>query len=496
MAMKNLRLAMLPLDDRPPTFHFPQQIAAIAGLEMSVPPRNLLGNFLKPGNSAALSDWLLQQCSNVDGILIAVDMLAYGGLVASRSPTTPLSEVIDRLEVLRKMKMENPQIQILAASVILRISITASDALMARHYRRIIRFSELSYLVKVEKREDLLEDYYRIVRLIPTPLLQGYLAARQRNHAVNARMVHMLADGTLDELILLQEDASVVGPHLVEQHKLREMAAALGVEQRVNIYPGADEGTQTLLAQWINRAASPMIGVVFTSEKAAEKAVPYEDRPLRQTVLNHLAAAGCRFIEDQETDVILWVHTPCRSVEVHKTADKIKRMILQGKTVGLADVRYPNGSDPALMEALCQRDMLPRLGAYAGWNTAGNTIGTTISQLCAWLSVGQGHSGEKNRQAQSAFLWERMVDDWGYQRLLRPALEKELRERGLDPLNLGTNKEMVEQIIDQRLGEWAENLYACSGWGLFAPMLSIKLPWPRTFEVDVSFQTQKVTKPL
>jgi hypothetical protein len=479
------RLALLPLDDRPPTYCFPQRIAEIAGVELLLPPRELLGNFLQPGFPHTLAEWLRRIAPRVDGMLLAVDMLAYGGLVASRSPVVPLKETLRRLEVLKEIKATVPGIKLLASSVILRISITASNRAMARHYRNIIRYSELSYRVEVEHREELRGEYEQLLTSIPSDVLRGYLEARERNHLLNRRMVELLAGGILDKLILLQEDASVVGPHLIEQEKLRSLAVTLGVGERIGIYPGADEGTQTLLASWVNQSAPPEVGVVFTSEAAAGRAVPFEDRPLRETVAQHLKAAGCLAVVGPKPATILWVHTPCASPEVGKAADAIGKLLDAGRLVALADVRFPNGSDPELMEALAAQGVLGRLAAVAAWNTAGNTLGTTIAHLSAWLAAHRKGPTQEQIQAQQDFLWERLVDDWGYQRLLRGVIEKELRDQGLDPLNLGEKKEFVEQQIASRLSDWAADLHTRSGWGGALPQLEIHLPWPRTFEVEV-----------
>jgi len=484
--MKPDVLVLIPLDDRPPTFVFPQRIASVAGIRLVVPPRSLLGNFLQPGDSARLGEWLEGQAKEADCVIVAADMLAYGGLVASRSPETSLEEALRRVEVLQRIKQKNKNLSLLAASVIMRISITAADSRTAAYYQKLIRYSELSWLVETQGREDLRQIYERVQKSILPEVIQAYLQARQRNHAVNRRMIEMAAEGILDGLILLQEDASLAGPHLKEQTQLRELAQTLGIDTQIQIYPGADEGTQTLLARWLNRENPPSIYPIFTSRSGADQAAPYEDRPLYQTVSSHLVAAGIALSDATGCDAILWVHTPCSDSEAYQAADAIETLLKAGRVVGLADVRYPNGGDSELMKILCERGLLPRLTAYSGWNTAGNTIGTAIAHLSAWFEAQRNGFSDRQCKAHLMFQWERFLDDWGYQREVRSKIEKELRQRGLDPLNLQAAKSQVESEVAEKLVQWANTLCLCEGWVGYTPELDIRLPWPRTFEVELT----------
>jgi hypothetical protein len=485
LAMSPSRLILLPLDDRPPTYLFPQRIAGIAGVDLVVPPRSLLGKFLVPGKCEALGQWLSEQSNDADGLLVAVDMLAYGGLVASRSTETSLAQAQARLEVLKQIKQKHPEIQIFAASVIMRISITAANAGVEPYYRDIIRYSELNYRVEIEGREDCRAEYEGLRQKIPAPVLTEYFNARARNHEINRLMMRWFADGILDRLILLQEDASVAGPHLMEQQKLRQLAAELSLSKPLRIYPGADEGTQTLLAAWLNQARDLPVCVRYTSEEAAQNAMPFEDRPLSQSVQNHLAAAGCRLASLEEAACVLWVHTPWTGDQVQHAVSDIRGLLDAGKIAGIADVQAPNGSDNELMVQLVRERILFRLGAYAGWNTAGNTIGTTLAHLCAWVAAGSSDCRGVRLMTQEMFLWERVIDDWGYQRVVREDVEKQLVGMGLDPLNLGEKKIIGEQLVQRDLSNWIRETFTDQDWPADVPETVIRLSWPRTFEVEV-----------
>src|ERR1039457_190873 len=80
-----VRIAFIPMDDRPATAQFPQATAAICGVHLEMPPPQLLGHFTKPGDADAIGQWLLSlDTQGLSAVVVSSDMLAYGGLVASR----------------------------------------------------------------------------------------------------------------------------------------------------------------------------------------------------------------------------------------------------------------------------------------------------------------------------------------------------------------------------------------------------------------------------
>ncbi|MBL8189936.1 MAG: DUF4127 family protein, partial [Acidobacteria bacterium] len=90
-------ITLLPIDDRPAVGQFAQMIGAVADHKVSVPPKELLGRFTTPGDIARIEQWLKSQdYSKTDALIVSVDMLAYGGLVASHSQTVSFEEAKKR----------------------------------------------------------------------------------------------------------------------------------------------------------------------------------------------------------------------------------------------------------------------------------------------------------------------------------------------------------------------------------------------------------------
>src|SRR5690625_7597248 len=66
--------------------------------------------------------WLEQVMPKVDGIIVSVDMLLYGGLVPSRINDEALEVIEGRLAKFIELKEVHPQVKIMAFSSTMRLS--------------------------------------------------------------------------------------------------------------------------------------------------------------------------------------------------------------------------------------------------------------------------------------------------------------------------------------------------------------------------------------
>src|SRR5690554_5150287 len=117
-----MRLALIPLDERPCNEYFPRALAPIAGAQVITPPAHLLPTQREVGDYQRLGQWLDQVAPEVDGVIVSIETLAYGGLIPSRITDTSLNECLARLESLRKIKDEHQDLVIYAFNLVMRIS--------------------------------------------------------------------------------------------------------------------------------------------------------------------------------------------------------------------------------------------------------------------------------------------------------------------------------------------------------------------------------------
>jgi hypothetical protein len=489
-ARLNTMIALLPLDDRPCNTRFPTEIGAIGGASLLLPSRTHLGRFNSPGEPNALQSWL-DALPEVEALIVSVDMLAYGGLVASRKTTTSLETALERLEILEKWRQSRPNTPVYAFNILMRLAITMDSDAAVPHYYNVMRYARLvdeaARFPSPEKEAEL-----EAVRAqIPPDLLDAYRAARARNHTVNLAMVDYLARGTFDYLLVTQEDCTEFGLHRREQDEILEHVREHGVENRFSLHPGADEAALTLLAHhWQTGIA---FQIEWSDEAHKRDIAVFEDVPYEDALHSHIESMGGR-VASEQGDFLLFVNAPVggSQKEVSEAAKKTHEanlgefcdriaVALDGDLpVALCDVAFPNGADDILLSLLEKRGLLGKLDAFGGWNTAGNTTGTVLAQ-CAALFYSKYSDGAKQLNRQ--FVFERLVDDWGYQSRVRTQIEATARERGFSPLNMNGKSVGIEAIARQELREFAGEI--AQQFGVEVEHLDVALPWGRTFEVEV-----------
>lgn len=490
-------IALLPLDDRPCNFRFPQQIAAIGGDQIVVPPIDFLGRFNTPGRPTALGRWV-ERLPEVSALIVSIDMLAYGGLVASRKPSVGVEEALERLEVLRAWRRERPSVPIYAFNILMRLAITMDGDEAVANYYNVMRFARLSDEAERFDSDYLRQERDKVKAQIPERVLDEYLRARARNHAVNTRMIDWLGEGLFDYLLITQEDASEFGLHRQEQDQLLSRVQELNVADKMSLHPGADEAALTLLARGWNTDVS--FRVHASSADDMKRIAPFEDRPYEQGLSQHVAAMRGQIAEDENADFYLFVNAPVGGSQKDESEESRNQRLIRlqpfveklieysndaSKRVALCDVAFPNGADNLLMTQLEERSVLGKLTCFGGWNTAGNTTGTLLAQ-CAALQRALWR-GEDTRKLNRDFAFERLVDDWAYQSQVRAKIERAAREQGIVPHNMGDSGALVESQARRELKGFAQ-LLAKRHFDAAIRASEITLPWNRAFEADVRIE--------
>ncbi len=493
-----LMIALLPLDDRPCNPRFPAQIAAIGADALTQPPPSALGRFNVPGDFQSLESWL-NALPEVSGLIVSIDMLAYGGLVASRKTTTPLETALERLEILRAWRAKRPGVPVYAFNVLMRLAITMDSDAAVPHYYNIMKWARLCDEATRFPTDENRRELGEIRAQIPDAIVESYQNARNRNHEVNLTMIDWLADGTFDHLLVTQEDCTEFGLHRREQDELVARATQRGVQEKFTLHPGADEAALTLLARGWNDGVS--FGIEWSSEVHKRDIAVFEDVPYEDALMSHIRAMSGRVALENETpDVRLFVNAPVGGSQKNESdASKQARRhdfdtrflphivaaLDAGERVALCDVAFPNGADDVLMSAVAgfDGDIFGRLIAFGGWNTAGNTTGTILAQCAAFLR-GTRSAQEQSSELNRNFVFERLLDDWYYQADLRARLEKEARDSGFSPLSMNGHSAQIEASARREMSGFAREL-ASKHFGAKVRDLQVALPWGRTFEVAV-----------
>ena len=540
-------MVLLPMDDRPVNYDYPTYLARLVGYELHLPPREWLGNPWRASQHHRLVEWLLKEAESADMLILSLDTLAYGGLIPSRTSREPLDSVLERLSVLKKIKSKRPQLPILASSVILRISRANSSEeekdYWATYGSAMFRLSYLEHKISLgEASSQEQTERSELAKFIPEEVYADYLAGRQRNHMVNLRMIDWLEEGTFDFLLLPQDDTADYGWNIAEARKLQATLRKKNLTDRAITYPGADEIGSLLLASAVCKQEKfkPKIFVRYSSIHSASVVTSYEDRPIHELIKAHLTPLGGTIAASPAlADLQLFMNAPAhaqgdaglqwllskgeesslgelpteqlpylkeieadpiyritrREMETpERSPEELVRLLLveleSKHPVALADVAFVNGSDLTLGNLLMQHPEIVRLTAYAGWNTAGNTLGTVLAHAVLRLLAQRNGTDPDQTQAHYEFLFLRFLDDYIYQARVRSQCMLE----DLPGLNLSPSMERlpasmiepVEKFVRERLllaGSELETLFINAGVGKSVKVENINLPWQRLFEV-------------
>ncbi|MBC8138493.1 MAG: DUF4127 family protein, partial [Fibrella sp.] len=507
-----LTIALLPLDERPVNTRYPEMLGAIAGVRVELPPVAVRGAHKRGADVSAVSAWLAD--TNADAVIASAEYLLYGNLIQSRISADSVADVLPRLSVLEEIARRGKTVY--AFGLVSRVSNADVDVEEPDYWRQYgTRFYQLSQLLHKQEVHGKLDlgDTAQLARLrteLPEPLVADFLTRRLRNHAVNLALLDLVGRGRLDLLLLTSDDTSVYGLPTREKTWLESWMNLLGdaAKSRIMMHPGADEVGSALLCRLVcaKRGVQPAIYPLYAVPGGEEIVAPYEDRAARITVEAQIRAGGGRVAESLDgADIVLGVLPPSPRRTEWKASfaeserserepfyraflDTLAAQRRAGVPVAVGDITYPNGSDPLFMELLFAPDCSMQatgLAAYGAWNTAGNTLGTTVAQ--AILSTFT--DGVPERQAaQSLFLTHRFLEDWAYQAVVRHTTRDAIQAKTgrRDPAyDSDAEQTFVRQTIEAGLTEKLRELQAVGvGVGLSLVPGSVRLPWRRTFEAD------------
>jgi hypothetical protein len=470
-----------------------------------MPSRGDLGWYTQPGDCDAIAHWL-NGCP-AGHFVVSADMLCYGGLVASRTPAVDAERALERLESLRELRSRRPDAVIFAFSIVMRLGTTVTDAQSLAVHQALGLYSQLLDRVERLGETNLHPELSAVTAQLGTETVAEYLAVRRRNHAVNSAAIRLAADGVIDYLVLAQEDSAPVGIHIPELSALHSQVEEFRLTDRVAIHPGADEVGVVLMARHHTSTSSARIAVEYAAPEGAAVIPRFEHQPISHTVGSQLRAAGARTAVADEADALLVVHTPigaqtdiaeapppgespALAAQARAIAGRTRAVSSAGMPVGLADLAYCNGADPELIAALT-RGGAHHLTAYAGWNTAGNTLGTAIAQLCIAASGAGAVRAAAARDAARDFIACRFTDDYGYQSCVRKLAGERAAAIGANPFMLGDHAARIEQFVRGKLQPFAHAAYSdlLGASGALAERVRVSLPWQRLFEIAVWAET-------
>jgi len=245
----------------------------------------MLGHYTKPGDPDALEHWILDlDTQGISALVVSADILAYGGLVASRTPATSLADARAHLQVLVRFHEQHPTIPIYVFGTIMRLAPTETPQSEA-YYDALTNYASLAG--KAHLTSDDRAALAQSREGIPDSIFWDYMGARARDLAVDEQLVNLAARGTIAWLAITQDDAgSPDGVQVAEQRALLAQITTTHARGSVWLNPGADEMGMIATTRAIEDVSAwyPHVRVVYSSPRGPSLQDPLEDVPVGQTI--------------------------------------------------------------------------------------------------------------------------------------------------------------------------------------------------------------------
>jgi hypothetical protein len=487
-----------------------------------------LGQAYSPGKSDELLEWMDNLSIPFDASIISVDMLLFGGLVASRRADIPFEAVQERFRKMISILKDKKSVfgKIYLFKTIMRAAPTYTDESLVPVIGKLVELSCRMY----QSDKDLSVNVKEIDKLkkeIPGDLLENYLKARRRNHEINKYLLELMEDEISDFLLFGIDDSKTTGLNIREKEELESSIDLKNLGSRVMIAPGTDESALLLLARSLNSITgkSPEFFPIYSNPKGKGIIPIYEDRSFEDIIKLHVRVTGAEIASSREdADILLFAHIPpdnqkeAANQSIHLKGNKLlKQMVREmkdymdkGKRVALVDAFYANGADTSLMCDLVCKLNIANLKSFAAWNTAGNSIGTSVAHASVLFSseqtVRSPEEEEKAAIAHLSLLVERFADDWLYQSEIRQQASAQAILRRVSVFHLDQWSEHFEKLVrdkmSSRVGSFFDKyLRGTNITGILGRIFSIegmeiksiKLPWDRLFEVDIEAEFNLVS---
>ena len=551
-------LLLVPLDSRPVCSTMVQKLGKLAGINVIVPPKELLDNYQEPAKSKKLWQWLQNKSANYNTSIISTDILLHGSLLQTRQHIASAQEQDDFFSELNKLQKnitaspprqskytnstDSDKHQLQLFSVIPRLLVSDEVYPDCWYQWHLMRYSQLLDMVQINGDYAMTKELMEYKGEIPADILSKYTSIFTQSQGFNERLLaHLLPKAKNSKniantqvnatvatnaplFIIGQDDSSPFGlPHMTATKLARHIEEHTWQTQ-AQLTNGADEIAALLLTRHFLQQShwQPKLFLAYGSPKTEFKHMPYMASSVGATLRNQAQLVGAQLVEEPNAaDIILFVH--CGDADAKPTAAEAEQLasyLKHDKHVALIDLSANFEAEEMLLPLLLEQNIsVNRLAAYAGWNTFSNSSGTALAQSIIFTGrlrqLQAQQSATDNPLLIPAlyadnlnFTIERMLEDYYYQKRIHPQLRPYLESFGTTPTDLEPEeKQQTEYRIQERLSLYATWLYWRSlsrtpfyadthkAYYLTDLTVGAKLPWNRIFEVDLNVHTKVSSEP-
>lgn len=488
----------VPQDDRPVSLQYTVDTAREAGMTVLTPPQHLISGKTYQGQADQIMAWVEQNAGRADVMVLSTDTLIYGGLVDSRKHNIPLSTLQNRLKRIEGLKARNKNVRIYGFGTVMRSPRASGGGTEPAYYAEYgpTIFQIAALQDKLDSGSLTQEETQKLMSLqasVPVEYLQDWFDRRQKNMKINKELIDETRSGVFDYFALGHDDTSQLSQSALEGRYLNKYSKDISVE-KYGSFPGADQLGLLLMARSRTDVSTekPTFSVIYPLGGGGKTLPGYEDQTIDKTIAQHVEAVGGTMVTQGKPTVLLAVNTPLTtstgesenfpmiSNSTNAFVDRIQQAVDSGVNVSVADIAFNNGADNTLVSAMYKRDLLYKIGAYNGWNTASNTVGYAIAQGLLLKSM----SPEGHRD----MLTQQYLDNWAYQANIRKDIYRMQDSIRTDNVRYsGELNERLESYLGERIQDFAEKYLKIN-----PRTVKATFPWGRLFETDITVYDKPV----
>jgi hypothetical protein len=476
------RVGLVPIDERPVNLSDVVALGSLSGGEVVTPPRHRLGHGDAEGDADGIAEWLDSlDLTKITSLVVSTDMLAYGGLPASRRPDATVEKALARMKAIERLRVRATSIPIYAFTTLPGSSL-GDDGRRGAWRTALMRWAELGGPDAADPRAA--AEARSIESQIPTTMLDRYKALRARNLAVAKAAADLVAAGTIDYLALSAEPEEPRGVVAAERATLTSALGSSLSAHRAAFVTGTDPFGTLLVARALAVPGRAIAVDVVPAAGAAK--VEAALKASRDVAGLTTPPRGAR------TDAVCVIYTG-RDEGAGAAGEKVARALASGSRVSVADVGAPGeGAAIPFIEALRAKHAFQKL---AGFSAGDVPIAIARALTAAAISRDDAVS----RLAREQVLLQRLAVDFVYAAIVRPqAIDDYLQPHQIDPAHLDADQaRRTEAYLIEQVKPLVENLISDVGAARKLKPgpnavrdvndFTLKLSWGRLDEVEVGF---------
>lgn len=546
-----VKLAYIPLDDRPDNVERAEYLAESLDYDLLLPDMDLYATKLdgqplnadgtQSGDRAALYEWVLSQEKNgCDRYILSLDQLLSGGLVSSRAMTgehlvtltdgTTMTET-ELLDRLLSLLSSDPNNQVWLLDSVMRLAPTVGYGGFGLNEYNALRDYGIAARPHLEEDvlsiENIAADYrlgadgreleVRSAEPLPDGAVDNYLAARIRKLRLSAHLLGTLHSGAYANFHVLIGVDDSSAEDSIQKNEIAYLTANL--REGDWLLSGVDDLAFKAVAKlylqdcgWIGANVS----LRYIGGLEAQPACAYDYQPLDALVGQHLNFFNLQQLSKGNGDFqILVLTAPADPERTGDYAWAFINALSENRENHLPTVLIDASNDAygtVIHDALAEQADLGSLLAYSGFLDMAIVTGTAISHgvaRYAWLTYKP--YPENDDAANSAFvkaLSDSVIKDFAYRNTVRNDLYAYVRdELGGSPDNFylpEIDRTSVLSALEADMAASAAPVLANFSGGKILVDLSpwteidcgtltlsnYRFPWNRVFEIGMEIHRQ------